>query len=457
MTEKTLLEYWYVLYSRKWIIIFIMLSAMITAWILSEILPPVYEAKAVFFVPKEPDTATFFSTPGGSMIKSPLSPLPIEEPHGPYIGILKSKAIAELVQKEFPQKNVGNLMGKDMAFVLSDEFMIQVYARDRDPQIAANIANAYVKYFNQLMSGYSLPIQSQTRVTIEKEISDNQKRLSGAMEALKDFQEKNRTVNMDEETKQLVLQKTTFETQLETAKIDYDSNNERILATEKELKNELDILKTPEIVVSSPLLEKLKAQLVDIKVKMSTLKMELQESHPDFVALKNSYEEVEKNIASEVESITNSQIKGTDTFYEGLRRQLISLYIDRERIKAGIEAMQKVLKRIDERIFEIPRVKKEMDTLAIEVERYKKLRETLKINLEEISAQTERTLQVAVLVDEATPPIKPSFPVLWLNVLVAGMAGFISGVFYCFFVSYLEETREKRIYKLLKAIDASEG
>jgi len=44
-------------------------------------------------------------------------------------------------------------------------------------------------------------------------------------------------------------------------------------------------------------------------------------------------------------------------------------------------------------------------------------------------------------VDEADPPQQPSFPILWLNVLVAGISGLIAGVFFCFFLNYIELSR----------------
>lgn len=158
---------------------------MITAGALSKILSPVYEAKAVFFVPKEPDITTFFTSPDEIMARSPLMPTSNEEPHGPYIGILKSKTIAGLVQKDFPHKTVENLMRRDMDFVLSDEYLLEVYARDNNPGLAADIANAYVKYFKQLMGEYSQMSQSERQATIEEEIAKNEKRLSRAKGILK--------------------------------------------------------------------------------------------------------------------------------------------------------------------------------------------------------------------------------------------------------------------------------
>lgn len=454
MAEKTLLEYWFVLYDRKVIILIITLSSVITAGVLSKILSPVYEAKAVFFVPKEPDVTTFFTPPGEIMARAPLMPVSNEEPHGPYIGILKSKTIAALVQKDFPHKTVENLMRRDMDFVLSDEYLLEVYARDKNPTLSADIANAYVKYFKQLMGEYSQASQLERQAAIEEAITKNKKRLSRAKGILKAFQQKNRTANLDEEIKQLISMKVAFESQLENAHVEYNETKNKILAAKRKLKDEVRAFKTSELVITSPLLEKLRAQLVDIEAKMATLRVEIKEPHPEYMTLKGNYEEIKKNIDKEIEIIIKSQVKAPDTFYENLRRQLISLSIEKEGIEANIRGTRQVLSGIEERIREIPKLKNQLDTFTSEVDRYKRLIDTLKVNLEEVKAQAKRAPQVAVLVEEASPPPKPTFPILWLNMLVACLAGLAGGVFYCFFVNYLEETREKRIYRLWKTLES---
>ncbi|MEP9411383.1 MAG: hypothetical protein HRF42_08270 [Candidatus Brocadia sp.] len=453
MAEKNLLEYWFVLYNKKIIILVITLSAMITAGGLSKILSPVYEAKAVFFVPKEPDTATFFA-PGGKTARSPFAPEAKEDTQGPYIGILKSRTIAERVQKEFPHKRITDLMRRDINFVLSNEYMIEVYARDRDPCRAAGIANAYVKYFRQLMDGYSLISQAEKQATIEDAIASNERKLLEATEALSAFQQKNKTANMDEETRQLISMKTVFESQLETYQVSYHENKKRVLTAKRKLKEEFRTFNASGLVITSPLLEKLKEQLVDTEGKMASLRVEIKESHPAYMTLKKNYDEIKKNIDKEIDSIIKSQAKDHNTFYENLRRQLINLYIDKSGIKAAINATKKALRGIDARITKIPELKNQLDALTTEIERYKKIIDTLRIDLEEVKAQTRRTPQVAVMVEEAIPPANPSFPILWLNILVAGTAGILGGIFYCLFLNYLEETREKRIYRLWKTLES---
>jgi len=456
MAEKTLLEYWFVIYTRKWIIVVITLAAILTSVILSKSISPVFEAKAVFFVPQTQDVTTFFTPPGGSNARTVLIPSPNEQAQSPYIGILRSRAIAELVHKDFPAKSISALMRQNTDFVLSNEYMIQVFARDNDPVVAAGVANAYVKYFNVLMSSYSNNYQFQRRDAINVELEVNRKGLADARAELKAFQEENNTADLGEETRQLITLKTSFESQLEKARIELAEVKKKIAATEVELNTEMNLLKASEVTVSSPLLLRLKDQLVDVESKISALKVEYKQAHPNVKSLTEQYGTIRKNIDLEVERIIKSRIKAPDSFFEILRRKLIDYYINKERIWASIRADIKTLSKIDKRIERIPALESRYNSLAGEVEKYKKLIEPLETNLQEATAQSRRTVQVAVQVEKAVPPGIPSFPHIWLNGVVAMLAGLSGAIFFCFFIDYLEKTRDERVYRLLKALRASE-
>jgi uncharacterized protein involved in exopolysaccharide biosynthesis len=458
MEEKTLLEYWLVLYKRRWLILFVTLSAMITAGVISKILPPLYEAKALFFVPQTPDVVSYLSSsPEKTMTRSPLVPIASEDPHAPYMGILKSRAIAELVQKESHHKTIRDLK-KHVDFSLSNEFMMEVYARDRDPVIAAGIANAFVKYFNQLLSGYSMPILSKNRAMIEEQIRNTKERLTKARQALQEFQQEKKVPDLDAEIRQLISLKMEFQSKFESTEVARQEIESKIAALKDQIRREAALYSLSDFVISSPILEKLRKDLTEVEIKMAGLRAKrTQDTSQEFLIFKNQYSQIKKNINAEIQRILKSQIKRPDTFYEAIRQQLVNLLVEEQRIQASLRAYRIVSDGIAERIQKIPVLIARMDSLEMDIERNKKILKTLEMNLEEAKMQGKRELQVVVVVDEAKPPIDPSFPILWLNVLVAGMAGVIGGIFYSFLVNFLEETRNERIYRLITAIEDSEG
>jgi uncharacterized protein involved in exopolysaccharide biosynthesis len=222
------------------------------------------------------------------------------------------------------------------------------------------------------------------------------------------------------------------------------------------LEKEAELFNASDFVIESPLLGILRKTLSEISVELSGMKTDIKESHPDFISLKNKHDKIKDNINVEVERIVNSHIKHHDTLYEKIRQQLVNFIVERQSIQASLQSYEMIIDSIAEQIQNMPSLIAHIDSLTSDLQKYQAMLRTLEINLEETNLQRKSELLNIVVVEEATPPDKPSFPVLWLNILVAGLAGFIGGISYSFFVNYLEETREQRLYRLLKAIEDSE-
>jgi uncharacterized protein involved in exopolysaccharide biosynthesis len=91
--------------------------------------------------------------------------------------------------------------------------------------------------------------------------------------------------------------------------------------------------------------------------------------------------------------------------------------------------------------------------LKQQVDQYDKLIQSLESGVEELSAQQQRDLENVVIVDEATPPEGAIFPNLILNLLVAFGLGLVGGIFYAYFVDYLDRLKlnlEEDIHELEK-------
>lgn len=450
---KELLDYWLILYNKRWLILAITIIAMLTAGIMSVLLPPVYESKAVFFVPQNPDIVSFLSTSEGSLIRSPLLPQVAEEPHSPFMGILKSKSIKELVQKDFPHKTLKDLR-RDVDFSLSSDYMIRIYARDNDSIKAAGIANSYIAYLNQLLGSYSQSLLEKNETMIAKEIVRVKDRLDAARKALRDFQEQNTVISLKEEHQRLISQKAGFQLNLEQSQVLLHENTIKIAALDVEKEKEAALFASSEFAIESPMLYSLRRDLSNIEVKLSGMRVDKRETHPDYISLKQQHDQLKQNMENEIERIVNSKIKREDTLFENLRTQIITLHVEKQRIQASIEAYNAVIESLEGKIQQLPELFVKEDKLRMDIAKLRTMVSTLEIKHEESRMQKERVPQIVVTVEEAVPADTPSFPLVWLNVSVALILGLSGGTFYCFFIHYLEETREERIYNIVKAIGA---
>lgn len=453
MPEQSLLNYWLVLYKRKKSILLVTAISVVTALVLSSVMTPVYEAKAVFYVPKTSMAITYMSkdSPSG-LARDTLVPAPKEDDAGPYIGMLKSSRLAEMANRQYPGKSIRKLLLSDMDFEQSNEFMLRVYSRDANPLMAANIANAYVKNLNTLLQDASLINSEEDNSLLKTKLLDIENRLRAAKNKLQDYEETNNVASVDEEIKQLTDQRISFQNQLESAKVLLNENNDKTRSYAEQLKKEGGLVAESDFVLTNPTIQYLQNKLSDLSVQIAGFSVELKENHPDVKILKNQQKETSERLKKEMQNLLSSQIKPGADFYEQLRQNMVNLLIDKSKLEASIKGNKEAVERINGALKRLPSLRSEWDRLNDDVERHKKMFEQLKVNLQETEMQRARPIQYVVVVDYAKPPVNPSFPILWLNIVVAFLFGLVAGVVYVFFVDYIEETKKVRTLKIIKTV-----
>jgi uncharacterized protein involved in exopolysaccharide biosynthesis len=457
MPEKTLLDYWIVLYKRKIAIALVTLISIITTVVLSLIIKPVYEAKAVFYVPESSLTLSYMSSNAAdTLARDKLIPSSKKDAAAPYVGLLKSTKIAEYIHQEYPRKRVDKLLHYDIDFELSNEYMLRIYSRDEDPVLAANVANAYMKYLNLLLQEASLKNSEQNRYLLNKQSADAERNLQEAKNEMKIYEQKNNIASIDEEIKNLTNQRVSFQTQLENTKILISENSKKIGSTIEQLKKEGSIIAQNEFLLTNSSIEYLQQKLSDQAAQIAAASVQLEEKHYDMKALRNQYKETSDRLKSEVQRLIASQIKPVNTFYEQLRQNLVNLVVDQDKLQASMRGYTDTIDRISQRLHRLPPIREEWNKLNDNIERYKKIYEQLKIDLQETEMQQARDIKYVVVVDYAKPPETPSFPVMWLNVIVALLFGLVAGIFYAFFVDYIEDTSRIRKRKIIKELLSGE-
>jgi uncharacterized protein involved in exopolysaccharide biosynthesis len=145
----TLYDYWQDIYERKRLLLLVAISAAVFAYLISLVLPALYEAKATFYAPTNATLPTYTrSDSAGHVAQAPFLPTADEKAAAVDIGILLSEDISRALHERFPQRDVDQLR-KNVAVNVSDEFMIDIHVRDRDPKLAADIANQLPELYRE--------------------------------------------------------------------------------------------------------------------------------------------------------------------------------------------------------------------------------------------------------------------------------------------------------------------
>ncbi len=438
MNGYTLYDYWFILYHRRKTILVITLSTLAFAALLSWLLPPVYQATSVFFVPAKPDSLTFFSASDPKQVaRSPLVPEPRGEQQKIYLGILESEALRKKVREAFPQKTNRDLK-RNTDFRSGTNFLLEVYVRDRDPQVAADLTNAYVKFFNQTLNGFSLRTSVEQRRSMERELIETQEKLGTARIALAEFQRRHPLAIVDEDSQNLTQFRTDLEKSFGETRVKLKEAARKANSLREQLAKESSLYTGSSTALTSPLVETLQEQLSDLESQIAAARANFTDSHPNVVSLRAQYDQKRRDLSREIKRVVESETKSPNSFVESLRQEMVRVVIERETLQARADGLDKGITALDGQIAALPNVRSEYQAFKRDVEQYQRQVENLRLALAEALAQEQRELKSIVVVDEASPPEQPIFPNVLLNALVALGLGLVGGVFYAYFIDYVE-------------------
>jgi len=227
----------------------------------SLMLPDVYTAASTF-LPPLPDqsvgkalmaqTESLTGLPeSGLAVASPRDLSIWADPIDLSISMLKSRSVQDAIVKEFDLKRVYSVTTYDKArellnrrgeILAGKEGQISVQVSDRDPNRAAQIANAYVEQLQVLNQTLDHSEASQRRTFYENELANEQKALTTAEQSLRKTQEKSGLVEPESQLRAVVNAISTVRAQIRVGEAKLESmrtyaapNNPDLQRTEAQL------------------------------------------------------------------------------------------------------------------------------------------------------------------------------------------------------------------------------
>jgi len=453
MSEATLFEHMFVLYKRRLSVFIIVAVSAVTAVALSFVISPVYEARAVFFVPVSTTSLSgFFGSTSPSERTESLLPPTDAELMGPYFGLLKSRNIAERVNQDFPQKRVAKLMRSDMSFELSDEFLITVYSRDSDPELAAQIANAYVHHLNEILGDPATDAVRSDMAVLSGLIGRALSELQRAREKVIRFESQYSEAVLDDEIRFLTDRRSHASKQLQTV------NNERdaVTARRKEMRKELvraNVLASTEpLSFKSSLLEELEQSLLEREITNARTEIGPRATGDDNGAVVDERNQMERALRAEFESLLASKLDRNEIVQQELVRALIDLLVEDVLLETSSSALSRRLDDVVAQLAFLSSIKVEWANASEDVERLRSHYDGLVRGMQAAELEDELALHAVVPVDTATVPRRPAFPILGVNLAVAIISGLLFGIVYAFAAEGLAKSTRTRRRVIIKEI-----
>lgn len=303
--------------------------------------------------------------------------------------------------------------------------VINIAYSGTDPEFAATIANAFVKAYMDVNLDLRVAPARQFAAFFEEQTKAAREKLEKAQQALSDYQQKNGITSTDERL------------DFETAKLNETSSQltgVQAQTTDSQSKRQASKAETVAEVMQSPLINGLKADIARLESKLSEIKTNLGQNHPQILQAEAELSTLRSKLDSETKKITAS----VETAYQVGKQ--------REAQLQGALAVQKG------RVLLLNKQRDELNVLRRDIESAQRAFEIVsqRASQTNIESQTNQT-NIGVL-SEASIPQDPSKPRVFINLLASVFLGLFLGIG----VALILEFRNRKVRSIEDLVDALE-
>ncbi|HIE03716.1 MAG TPA: hypothetical protein EYP61_03035 [Candidatus Latescibacteria bacterium] len=210
--EISILDYLYLLLRRWKFITLNFVGVCIVAAVVSLLLPSWYTGRATILPPKEREKYGL----AGALAELPIPRFKLGEKGTPadiYVGVLKSRRIAEALVDSFDLMRVYGVDSKDRAIRTlrtrtkverTEDGLISVSVTDRSPERCAALANAYIELLDRINLDISRRWQEDRYEYLLAQRKEAQDSLRVAQMALRSFQERYGVVSLENQAQAVI-------------------------------------------------------------------------------------------------------------------------------------------------------------------------------------------------------------------------------------------------------------
>ncbi len=488
--EIRLSDYFWILFRHKWSVLLIFFLAVLVAFLITDLTPPVYQSETTLRVlDGQPTSSLLSQLPLSGLLGGPslgayaaqiqsrdlvitpairqlreeglLDPLPVHRGRvivwlADLLNItldLEATEQDELTLTEWEDFFVKTLIDEELKVEETpDGSVITVTVAQRTPERAQNIANRIAAVFQaaveaeatERMQWWKKPLPQMT-------LDQTRVRLTEAEEAFFEFQQKYPEITLNAEggmQAQIILALQVKENEL----IDLLVSAEfRLGAYQSELEN-LSENVVSETLARNPSHSRLQDSLHQYEIEKAELLGKYDETHPEVTAVDQKIREARTRLDKE-----EKEIKSTTASYNPLHQALT------EKVNEAEAAIISLKKQKDEATAKIAAHLEKFGSwsptqlqfyrLKRDVEIYATQAAALEVKLQEAEIFAQSRTESIKTLDMARAPEEPLKPRLKLNLALGAMAGMLLGFTFAVAKSYFEDTY-LRLEDAVRQLDA---
>lgn len=214
--EINLLDLLIVLAKRKGLILGITFGAALITAVVTLTMTPIYKAETKILLPQQGSSSMASQLVGqlGGVAGLAGGAIGLKTSNDLYIALLKSRPILdniidkfklmELYKAKYREDARKTLVSALKAQDDKKSEIISIGVEDKDPKMAADIANTFVEELRDYNKKLALTEASQRRLFFEEQLKDAKEALIKSEEAMQGFQEKTGALKIDDQAKAVI-------------------------------------------------------------------------------------------------------------------------------------------------------------------------------------------------------------------------------------------------------------
>lgn len=182
---------------------------------ISYALPNVFQASTKLLPPQQTQSsaAALLSQLGGIAGAAAAAGAGLKNPNDLYVGMLKSRTIADRLISRFDLKRIYDTdslekarkkLASNTVVTAGKDGLIEVIVEDENRQLVAPVANAYVSELFRLMKTLAVTDAAQRRLFYERQLESTKENLASAEAALKNTMDTRGVVSVDSESRAIL-------------------------------------------------------------------------------------------------------------------------------------------------------------------------------------------------------------------------------------------------------------
>jgi capsular exopolysaccharide synthesis family protein len=413
-SEHRLSHYLWILRRHKWKLLAFVVFCVAATLIVSARLTPIYEAIASIDIDRQApagiigqDSARLPTADADQFLATQIKTIQSDSVLRPVVQQFHLAAHeGDTLDNSLPSSRVQNAPVKLERLKVTrppNTYLLLVSYRSPDPELAANVANAVVQSY--ILHTYNIRFTAAAGLSsfMEKQLEELKAQMERSSAALAEFERDLSVINPDEKTSILSARLLQINTEFTNAQGD----RVRKQAAFDSVKS--GSLEAAQASTQGEQLRRLADRLDEAREKFAVIKSQYGGGHPEYKRAASQVAELETQFASLKTNITQ---RVSLEYQEALNRETM--------LKQAVADVKTEFDRINARSFEYKAVKQEADA-------DKGLYNELVRKIKEAGINSSFQNSSIRLSDSARPPLKPVFPDLRMNGLLAFLFSLMLG------------------------------